>query len=231
MTNGLKVISDLIVQSSMREALYANRFESKRAGIKYQNLDAIHVGYRKTLQDEYSLILKFQAQCVCYLSRDPSLQYISDMIKRDNWDSSLEDIQKQDQEFCKVYELLKDSMTQEECKKLEDRHKKLLNPLTSIAASASALKEATAEAQSDIRTRQLLRWLSPHDSTGGYKNAIEERKEGTGNWLLQDNVVYQEWKESSNSLLWLHGKGLTYSSSWQKSFANNVLQLALENLS
>lgn len=191
----------------MREALYAHRYESAGNLIDDKKFEHAHVEYRATLQELYSLILRFQAMYVCYCSRDTSLRLISDLAKWDKWNSSLQDIEKQDQTFCKVYEILKDWMTQEEYDELSKRHEESSKIMESIAEDISALKAAIEKAQSDQRTRHLLQWLSPLDPSGGYRNALEKRKADTGDWLLKDHAGYESWKKAANTLLWLHGKG------------------------
>lgn len=207
MAAGLKIVSDLIVQSSMREALYAHRYEIAAKATDHSEFEGAHVDYRKALQEQYTLILQFQAKCVCYYSRNTTSKLASDLVKWDKWDSSIEDIKKQDEAFCKVYSILKDLITEEEYDKLAKRHEDLSKIMDSIAGDTSGLRAAIEKAQSEKRTKELLQWLSHFDSSGGYRNAIEKRKANTGGWLLKDYAGYDNWKEAPNSLLWLHGKG------------------------
>ncbi|KUJ08499.1 uncharacterized protein LY89DRAFT_741860 [Mollisia scopiformis] len=184
MANGLRTISDLIVQSSMREALYAHRYESERNTTDHM-FESIHSLYRNALQEQYRLILKFQATYVCYCSRSKGAKLVSDLVKWDKWDSSLQDIQQQDQTFSRVYNILRDKVTQEEYDKLSGRHIEIFSTMEVIDSDTSALRIAIEHTQSDQRTRELLQWLSPVDLAEGYRNAISKLKVDTGDWLLR----------------------------------------------
>ncbi|KAF8858160.1 hypothetical protein BDZ45DRAFT_802669 [Acephala macrosclerotiorum] len=207
LANGLKTISDLIVQSSMREALYAHRYDSQSNSTDQKKFERVHIEYRGTLQEEYSLILKFQAMCVCYSSQGKASRLGSDLVKRDNWDSALQEIVKQDEAFCKVYDILKDTIQQEEYDALSERYEESSKTMATIAGDMSALNRAIESAQSDQRRRELLKWLSVIDPSENYRNALGKREvDTTGYWLTRNHEGYGGWKEAPNSFLWLHGK-------------------------
>ncbi|KAJ7814265.1 hypothetical protein B0H14DRAFT_3747867, partial [Mycena olivaceomarginata] len=48
-------------------------------------------------------------------------------------------------------------------------------------------------------------WLKPVDVGRNQRVAEDRHHPGTGKWFLEDTLEFQEWKNSSNSLLWLHG--------------------------
>lgn len=47
-------------------------------------------------------------------------------------------------------------------------------------------------------------WLSPSDSSTNYNEALQQRQDGTGQWLLQNNT-FKQWILRQHGLLWLHG--------------------------
>lgn len=99
LAQGLEYISGLIVQSSMREDLYSRRYESKSGGRDRKDFLPSHVGYRDTLKELYTRILKFQAASINYYSKNVASRGIRDMVKWDNWDSLLADVKTQEIAF------------------------------------------------------------------------------------------------------------------------------------
>ncbi|CAH0032937.1 unnamed protein product [Clonostachys rhizophaga] len=55
-----------------------------------------------------------------------------------------------------------------------------------------------------VNNECLRQWPDPPDPSVNFNKAIELRQAGSGQWLLQDSR-YLSWKNSENSLLWLHG--------------------------
>jgi hypothetical protein len=51
---------------------------------------------------------------------------------------------------------------------------------------------------------EVIKWLDPPDPSTNYINALQQRQEGSGLWLLQKEA-FAKWKERRNSFLWLHG--------------------------
>jgi hypothetical protein len=50
----------------------------------------------------------------------------------------------------------------------------------------------------------LIHWLSSPDPAVNYENALKQRQQGIGQWLLR-HKRYAEWKSSKSQFLWLHG--------------------------
>ena len=48
------------------------------------------------------------------------------------------------------------------------------------------------------------KWLIPSDPSTNQKNAIEKHHPDTGLWLLEHSK-YKDWKQKSNSFMWIHG--------------------------
>jgi hypothetical protein len=57
--------------------------------------------YRDTLKALYVQILKFQASSICFLSKNGPFQLGLDMIRWDDWESSLRDVQKKRMHFAR----------------------------------------------------------------------------------------------------------------------------------
>jgi hypothetical protein len=55
------------------------------------------------------------------------------------------------------------------------------------------------------KRNKILRWLSPTIPSTNYHQALKMCHSNTGQWFIEDER-FLEWKESSSSLLWLHGK-------------------------
>jgi hypothetical protein len=53
--------------------------------------------------------------------------------------------------------------------------------------------------------QDLRKWLSPPDPSINHNIACNAHHKGTATWFFK-GTIYKEWKSSSNSLLWIHGK-------------------------
>ncbi|KAJ7937826.1 hypothetical protein B0H13DRAFT_80938 [Mycena leptocephala] len=62
------------------------------------------------------------------------------------------------------------------------------------------LKQIVNQSQEKFRD-----WLKPVDVGRNQRGAEDRHHPGTGKWFLKDTLEFQEWKNNSNSLLWLHG--------------------------
>src|SRR6187402_3525093 len=113
LTKGLEYISNVIVRSSMRENLYFHRWEQNVDEHSREAFLPTHQEYRDTLKELYVRVLKFQATSICYYSKHGALRVGLDVIKWDNWDSLLEEVQNQDSTFRQAYDILNDSREEE----------------------------------------------------------------------------------------------------------------------
>lgn len=129
------------------------------------------------------------------------------MIKSDNWDSSLSDVQKREDAFCQVYDIWKDTRDQEDCEALFARHQEKMNVMISISGDVSSLRNAIEEAQRDTKRTDLLNWLSTVDPSKFYNLGLDKLRADTGEWLLNRNPDFEKWQTSPNSFAWLNGKG------------------------
>ena len=206
MAAGLKMISNLIVQSSMREDIYAHRYESGKGSIDQKTFLKTRVQYRKKLLELYSLILKFQAECVCYYYSGPSSRLLSDLVKWNDWDTAIKGIEDQNTAFVEAYNLMKDAMTQEDYDALYATHVEANKITKSIGSDVSDLKKAIELAQKDKSRKELLEWLSKIKPSENYNSLIEKRGITSANWFFEDEITLR-WEKKSDSLLWLNGKG------------------------
>ncbi len=207
---GLSIISDLIVRSKLREDLYERRYGFKNNTGDRELLLSSHIMYRDTLKMLYMQILKFQASSICYLSKNGAFRLGLDIVKWNDWDAAMSDIQKQEDSFCKVYDIWQDMVYQEECQALEARHKENMNQLTILCSDVSGLRQAIEDSQRNAERTELLDWISDIDYSENFNAAIAKHEENTGDWLLRNNELFETWQTDANSLLWLNGKGSTY---------------------
>lgn len=229
MATGLKTISNLIVQSSMREELYAHRYESGRSDINQKTFWNTHVQYRKKLRELYSLILKFEARCVCYYYSGTYSRLLSDFVKWNDWDTSIKDIEDQNTEFVEAYDLMKRAMTQEEYDALYANHIEANKITKSIGNDVSDLKKAIELAQKDESRKELLEWLTSTNPSTNSNSLVEKRGITSANWFLEDEITLG-WEKESDSLLWLNGKGTTMIVNSRYGVnADIALKLVLEN--
>jgi hypothetical protein len=129
------------------------------------------------------------------------------MIKWDDWDSSLNDVQKREDAFQQVYAIWKDIRDQEDCDTLFTQHQEKMSVTTSISVDVSSLRDAIEKAQMDTNRTNLLNWLSTIDPSKFYSLGLDEIRADTGDWLLDGNPDFKNWQTSPNSFAWLNGKG------------------------
>jgi hypothetical protein len=207
LATGLDYISDLIVRSAMRENLYERRYGSRGSDEDRKKFETSHIMYRDTLKALYVQILKFQASSICYLSKNGVFRVGLDMIKWDNWESSLNDVQKKEGTFQDVYDIWKDIRDQEDSEALDARHREDINIMMTISGDVSGLRNAIEKAQGDSKRTGLLDWLSAIDPSKGYNLGLDKLQANTGDWLLNGNPDFEKWRTSPNSFAWLNGKG------------------------
>ena len=201
------MMSNLIVQSSLREDLYVHRYESGKSNTSQKTFLNSHIQYHKKLRELYSLILKFQAGCVCYYYSGPSNRLVSDLVKWNGWDAAIEEIRGKNTAFVEVYDLIKSTMMQEDYDALYANHVEANKITKSIGNDLSDLKRAIEFAQKDDRRRELLQWLTLVKPSTNYNSLMGKRGITSANWFLEDSITLG-WENEPDSLLWLNGKGI-----------------------
>jgi ankyrin repeat domain-containing protein 50 len=104
----------------------------------------------------------------------------------------------------------KDAKHEEDRKIQQERHTENLAKLDAIKDEVSRVRGAIEDAQHDEKREKLLSWLSDVDPSFNYNKARDNHGKSTGDWLVDANDGFKNWKELPNSLLWLHGKGLRF---------------------
>ena len=84
---------------------------------------------------------------------------------------------------------------------------------TAIKSETGLLHNSTAEIVQGVTRLELKdtqhkvrHWLSRVDPSLNYNRALRKRHEGTGKWLIKDDV-FRDWKQGSgsDSIIWLYG--------------------------
>ncbi|KAN0115502.1 hypothetical protein V8E51_005046 [Hyaloscypha variabilis] len=196
---GLGYISNLIVRSDMRQRLYERQYETSSSSDELNE-------YRDTLKELYIRILKFEAKCVVYYSKNQASRLGRDIVKWDSWDSLLQDITVQEGDFVKVYDIWKDLLAQDEFKKLSVRHTESIDAMKMISENIVGFQQAVVSAQDDTHREALIKWLSTLDPSINYNSAREKHQPETGKWLTEESADFKNWESAPNSFIWLNGK-------------------------
>jgi hypothetical protein len=184
----------------MRQTLYRRQYKTDNGS------EELHE-YRDTLKELYIRILKFEAKCVCYYSKNAAKCLGRDVAKWDMWDSLLQDITDQEGEFMKLYGIKQDLVAQGEYEKLSSRHIESMDILKVISENIGGFKQAVASTQSEKNRTQLVVWLSTADPSINHNSAREKHEPETGDWLIKDSTDFKSWFNAPNSFLWVNGKG------------------------
>ncbi|PHH83481.1 hypothetical protein CDD82_440 [Ophiocordyceps australis] len=203
LADGLEYISYLISQSRIWEDLYARRYESKRPQGESSPLS--HTAYKDALEKLYRQILKFQATVYCYCSHNSISRLSLDSIKWHEWKTMLSEIKKTEDALAAIRADWRDKIYDDECAAVEKRHQEAMDQLQIIGTDFSGLRKAVEDAQAEKKRDKFIDWLCHIDPSGMYNTARDKHEEGTGDWLLGSDE-FGAWKQSSGSLLWLHGK-------------------------
>jgi hypothetical protein len=190
----------------MRESVYEQRAKCNNSDEEQTLSEESDALYRATLKDLYIEILKFQANVIKHMSKNGAFRLGLDMIKWQNWESS--DIQTKEADLCKLYDLRKDLNAERDFEKILAYHREEIENLSSISYNTSSLLYAIQEQQADRKRTELLNWLSSVDSSKLYNSGLDKIRTGTGEWLLTGNKIFEQWKLSPNSFIWLNGKGI-----------------------
>jgi hypothetical protein len=169
----------------------------------------------KVVVQLYAKLLLYQMKSVCYYHRRRFATWMRDLIKLENWEGELSDIQAAEA-------AVQEDSTQYNTATIRAR----LGGIAKTAASQnakldsidSAIREQTRQQErlhrtsADDKCIKDLRLTDPHDD----KERIQDTKGGllrdSYRWIL-DNADYQQWHSGSHSqLLWIKadpGKGKT----------------------
>jgi hypothetical protein len=149
------------------------------------------MGYKNTLKELYTPILKFQATTVYYYSKSSASRIGSDIVKGNDWAKLLTDIKAQEKTFLSVNEAWKDQRYNEEYDALYDRHEENVKALKSIAEDLTGLLEAVDATQQDNKRREMLSWLSSVDPSVNYNSARGKHETQISDWLVKQNKKFK----------------------------------------
>jgi hypothetical protein len=196
LAQNLDYVSDLIVRSIMRENLYTRWLRKDLGGNHVQD----HIRYRDTLKAIYLEVLKFQATAICYLSKNDIFKLGLDMVKWDDWGSSLSDIKGKESAFNEMYsiwkDIIQDSRYQAEIETHERWHMEIINTAKMMATDFKAMKDVVSTEYANAKRMKLLEWLSSADvdPSKNFNNANDKRNADTGEWLLSESEEFKCWK-------------------------------------
>jgi hypothetical protein len=199
----------------MREAVYHHRYElaNENSIHGYSEYHTSHVAYRDTLKALYTEILTFQATWICFFSTNGFKRVMKDSVKLGDWEDMLTNIKRKEENLKGMDELWRDTKYQEDWMEKNDQHRERVGKLDEVKKQLSDLREAINAAQREEKRKELLDWLTTVDYSTSYNSALQKRHSETSGWLVNKLEVFHKWKDSPNSLLWLHGKGLVQFSS------------------
>ncbi|KAL9066249.1 MAG: hypothetical protein Q9161_007706 [Pseudevernia consocians] len=90
-----------------------------------------------------------------------------------------------------------------------DRHTKLQELLRSIDSPICRMSSQLDSLDDQLKhseRMEILRWVSSQPYLDHHQQVKKKALSGSGQWLLQDPLYIQWYKQSVSSLLWLHGK-------------------------
>ncbi|KAK5633164.1 hypothetical protein RRF57_008878 [Xylaria bambusicola] len=184
LVSGLDYISSLITHSHMWEDLYMRRYESEAS--THKSTTTSHIAYKKSLEELYRHILKFQARSYCYYAHSSGSRLGLDILK---WNENKEDA------FSTIRESWKDNNSM----------KNALRQWRDIGGHIAALQEAVRKAQDEKQRDTFLDWLCEVDPSEVYNIALGSMrvarrspssvlwlhgKPGCGKSVLSSSVVH-----------------------------------------
>ncbi|KAF6825274.1 pfs domain-containing protein [Colletotrichum musicola] len=76
--------------------------------------------------------------------------------------------------------------------------------MASIGRTTKITGDKLENLQSESRSAEIRRWLSPPDPSTNFHKARLQHQKGTGQWLLEGDS-YKRWKSDTKSFLWING--------------------------
>ena len=202
----LSHVTLLLSQCKMREELYRRRYEDEENEDSATRLPLEHHNtYKDTLRDLYVKTLNFLATCSVYLAQNALIRTTRSMIAWDGWTGLNEDILAQEDVLQAVELEFNALRVQEEWEMQQNQNRRRMAEEQALAEEVGRI----AKMMQDERRTKLLQWLTSVNIDTKYNDEREKHQEGTGAWLVT-GAEYRRWKNTDNSVLWLHGKGMFY---------------------
>lgn len=170
---------------------------------------------RSELEKLYVKLLLYQMKSVCYYHRRRLSVFVRDLIKLDNWDGELGDIQAAEaavQTDSMQYNTLAIRKRLGKIAETAESQNTKLDSISSAIREQTEQQEKIYKTSADNKCLADLRLTDPRDD----KKRIEETKGGllkdSYRWVL-DNLDFQQWRDKPQSrILWVKadpGKGKT----------------------
>jgi hypothetical protein len=169
----------------------------------------------KVVTQLYAKLLLYQMKSVCYYHRRRFATWMRDLIKLENWEGELSDIQAAEatvQKDSTQYNTVTIRLELSKIAEAAESQNAKLDSIDSAIREQTRQQERLHRTSADNKCIEDLRLTDPQDD----KERIQETKGGllrdSYRWIL-DNADYQQWRSSPQSqLLWIKadpGKGKT----------------------
>ena len=213
LVEGLDYISSLIVRFTTIERLYHQQGPRPRSLLDQEDLEELNRSFEAQLTKLYSQILVYQAQVVCQMRRTTFVRNGRDILKLDDWKTSLEDIKKAEASCTGISQVVgreKLEATLEDVSRRLDpllyEHTKQYHDLQHTADHIlTGVEQLSKEQQQWRRTDEESRCLQAlcTSTYEDHKDRNPARVPGTCLWFLK-NQKYGDWLERcSSDLLWV----------------------------
>ena len=213
LVEGLDYVSSLIVRFTTIEQLYHQQDPRPRSLLDKENLEELNRSFEAQLTKLYSQILTYQAQVVCQMCRRTFTRSGRDILKLDDWSTSLEDIKKAEAACTGISQVVgweKLEATLEDVSRKLDlslhEHSKQYYDLQHTADHIlTGVEHFSKEQQQWRRTDEESRCLQAlcTSTYEDHKDRNPARVPGTCLWFLK-NQKFGDWLEScSSDLLWV----------------------------
>ena len=213
LVEGLDYVSSLIVRFTTIEQLYHQQDPRARSLLDKENLEELNRSFEAQLTRLYSQILTYQAQVVCQMCRRTFIRSGRDILKLDDWSTSLEDIKKAEAACTGISQVVGweklEATLEDVCRKLDHslhEHSKQYYDLQHTADHIlTGVEHFSKEQQQWRRTDEESRCLQAlcTSTYEDHKDRNPARVPGTCLWFLK-NQKFSDWLEScSSDLLWV----------------------------
>jgi hypothetical protein len=205
----LSQITILLSQCRMREELYKRRYGSDMNDDDLRQSALEHTTYKDYLRDLYVKIFQFLATCVVYLDQNVVVRTAREIATWDGLASLSAEILDQEIALLAVEARFDAFKVQEEWEKQQDWNKRKLAEDQALAEEVARI----ADMMEDEKRKELLEWLTSINIDAKYNDERQKHQQGTGKWLVKGKK-FEQWKNTANSVLWIHGKGTWYTLNW-----------------
>ena len=234
LVEGLDYISSLVVRFTTIERLYHQQGPRPRSLLDQKNFEELNRSFEAQLTKLYSQILIYQAQVVCQMRRPTFIRSGRDILKLDDWSTSLEDIKKAEAACTGISQVVgweKLEATLEEVSRTLDlslhEHAKQYYDLQHTTDNIlMGVEQFSKEQQQWHRTDEESRCLQAlcTSTYEDHKDRNPARVPGTCLWFLE-NKRFGDWLASySSDLLWVTADPGCGKSVLSRSLIDNELQ-------